>query len=114
MAIVYLVGDSEKENYYKIGVTRGKIENRIKKLQTGNAGDIFVVSTYETNFPFIMEMMLHNKYAESNIINEWFYLEKEEVDKFTSICDKIQENINALEDNYFFQKKYGKDIYTKD
>ena len=33
---VYLLGDFEKEGAYKIGVTRGTIERRIKKLQTGN------------------------------------------------------------------------------
>ena len=31
MAFVYLLGDSGQDNTYKIGVTRGKIEKRIKQ-----------------------------------------------------------------------------------
>ena len=40
---VYLLGDFDKEGAYKIGVTRGTIERRIKKLQTGNSGEIYIV-----------------------------------------------------------------------
>ena len=47
MGSVYLLGDSEKEGIFKIGVTRGDIQKRIKKLQTGNAGEIYLVSYYE-------------------------------------------------------------------
>jgi hypothetical protein len=109
MGSVYLVGDSEKENYYKIGVTRGDINKRIKKLQTGNGGDIYLISHYETKYPFILEKMLHNKYKEFQIINEWFLLEKEEVDNFLNICEMLNNNVMSLEDNYFFNKKYKKE-----
>jgi hypothetical protein len=108
MGYVYLIGDREKEGIYKIGVTRGNVDKRIKKLQTGNCGEIFLVKQYETDFPFVMEKMLHTKFYSDKVLNEWFSLSLDDVKEFTNTCDNIQENINALKDNYFFQKKYGK------
>ena len=108
MGSVYLLGDSERENVYKIGVTRGDIQKRIKKLQTGNSGEIYLVSYFETEHPFLMEKMLHTKYFGGKVLNEWFHMDFDEIINFKKTCSEIQENINALQDNYFFQKKYGK------
>ena len=46
IGFIYLLGDWNKEGVYKIGVTTGKIENRIKKLQTGNSGEIYIVDYF--------------------------------------------------------------------
>lgn len=108
MGSVYLLGDSEKEGFFKIGVTRGDIQKRIKKLQTGNGGEIYLVSHYETEHPFLMEKMLHTKFCGGKVLNEWFSLTTEEIVGFKETCEEIQKNIDALQDNYFFQKKYGK------
>ena len=108
MGSVYLLGDSEKEGIFKIGVTRGDIQKRIKKLQTGNAGEIYLVSYYETEYPFLMEKMLHTKFFSDKVLNEWFSLTTEEIVRFKESCEEIQKTIDALKDNYFFQKKYGK------
>ena len=108
MGSVYLLGDSEKEGIFKIGVTRGDIQKRIKKSQTGNGGEIYLVSYYETENPFLMEKMLHTKFLRDKVLNEWFSLTTEEVVSFKKSCEEIQKNIDALQDNYFFQKKYGK------
>ena len=108
MGYVYLIGDREKDGIYKIGVTRGSVDKRIKKLQTGNCGEIFLVKKFETDYPFVMEKMLHTRFFGSKILNEWFSLTFDEVKEFITTCENIQENIDALKDNYFFQKKYGK------
>ena len=108
MGSVYLLGDSEKEGIFKIGVTRGDIQKRIKKLQTGNAGEIYLVSYYETEYPFLMEKMLHTKFFDGKVLNEWFSLTTEEIVRFKESCEEIQKTIDALKDNYFFKKKYGK------
>lgn len=108
MGTVYLLGDSGKEGIYKIGVTTGKIENRIKKLQTGNSGEIYLINSYQTSHPFVMEKMLHTKYFADRQLGEWFELPHEEVVNFTDTCEKMQKNINALKENYFFKKKYNK------
>lgn len=108
MGSVYLLGDSEKDNVYKIGVTRGDINKRIKKLQTGNCGEIYLISHFNTDHPFLMEKMLHNRYYSEKVLNEWYSLSSEEVINFKKTCGELQEIIDALKDNYFFQKKYGK------
>ena len=108
MGSVYLLGDSEKEGIFKIGVTRGDIQKRIKKLQTGNAGEIYLVAYYETEYPFLMEKMLHTKFFDGKVLNEWFSLTTEERVRFKESCEEIQKTIDALKDNYFFKKKYGK------
>ena len=108
MGSVYLLGDSEKEGIFKIGVTRGDIQKRIKKLQTGNAGEIYLVSYYETEYPFLMEKMLHTKFFSDKVLTEWFSLTTEEIVRFKESCEEIQKTIDALQDNYFFKKKYGK------
>ena len=108
MGVVYLLGDNLKEGYYKIGVTRGSVESRIKKLQTGNAGEIYLVNTFQTEHPFVLEKMLHTRFFEDKRLGEWFELTDDEVIDFTKTCEKLQKNIDALKDNYFFKKKYNK------
>ena len=108
MGFVYLLGEFGKEGVYKIGVTTGKIENRIKKLQTGNSCEIYLVDSYETDHPFIMEKMLHTKYFADRKLGEWFELPHEELVNFTETCEKMQKNIDALKENYFFNKKFNK------
>lgn len=106
MGYVYLLGDWEKEGYYKIGVTRGSVEKRVKKLQTGNAGEIYIVSTYETKHPFLMENMLHQWFSSKRVMNEWFELTPEEVLKFKENCEKVADILETMKDNYYFKKRY--------
>ena len=107
MGIVYLLGDRLKEGFYKIGVTRSSIEKRIKKLQTGNAGEIYLINSFKTEHPYVLEKMLHTKYFSDKSLGEWFELPNEEILKFTETCEKMQKSIDALKDNYFFNKKYN-------
>jgi hypothetical protein len=104
MAFVYLLGDSGQDNTYKIGVTRGKIEKRIKQLQTGNGNEIFLVNSYETKYPFFLERLLHMQFFPQQKMNEWFELKDEDVFNFKEYCTLIEENAKALEDNPFAQK----------
>ena len=41
---VYLLCENGDNELYKIGVTSGSIENRIKKLQTGNGNKLLCVN----------------------------------------------------------------------
>lgn len=106
---VYLLADNLKEGIYKIGVTRGTIENRIKKLQTGNAGELYMCKYHQTNIPFFIEKHLHLQFNSKKIKNEWFELSDEEVLDFYNRCAKIEEMYMALEDNYFFNKNNKKE-----
>lgn len=103
MGYVYLLGDNSKDRIYKIGVTSGKIENRIKKLQTGNSGEIYMCNYHETSNPFLIERKLHEKYCGSRVMNEWFELDDEKALHFTKDCEKLEEVIASLRDNPFFK-----------
>ena len=101
MGYVYLLGDSGQENMYKIGVTRGKVEKRIKQLQTGNGTEIFLVNCFETKYPFYMERILHSKFHIKQTKNEWFALSDDDVKDFIPSCQLIEENTKILEENPF-------------
>lgn len=109
MGYVYLIGDKERFGYYKIGATRGDVNRRLKTLQTGNSGELFIEKIHETKHPFIVENILHNRLMHKQMINEWYDLELEDVIKFTKNCDEIEEIIEVMKDNPFFKKKYLKD-----
>ena len=88
---VYLLGDWEKEGIFKIGVTRGALRRRIKKLQTGNSGEIYVVSYFRTDHPFFIERWMHTKYCGDNILGEWFKMSPDDIKNFKNNCQKFEE-----------------------
>ena len=95
---VYLLCDGE---YFKIGMTKHEIKQRISKLQTGNANEIWVHSYYKTNYPKKIEKMMHARHASSKIKNEWFDLSTNEVYNFKNECKQCEEILKALQDNPF-------------
>lgn len=101
---VYLICDNKNE-VFKIGVTKKSIEKRIKELQTGNSTELFITNYHETNYPYLIESMLHNHFCVNNVLNEWFELKHEDVMNFTEICNMMEDRIELLKDNPFFQKR---------
>lgn len=99
---IYLICENGDNELYKIGVTKGSIENRIKKLQTGNGNQLVCVSSFYSNRPYKLEKMLHGHFNLEREEGEWFLLSKEQVNSFTTICEMYQRNIDALIDNPFF------------
>lgn len=102
---VYLLGDVLKEGIYKIGVTTGDIFKRIKKLQTGNAGEIYLCKWHKTDYPFFVEKKLHLKFFGEKVLNEWFELDDDKANSFETECKKIEELIETMKDNPFFKKE---------
>lgn len=100
---VYLICDPSNTTF-KIGVTRDLKSQRLKKLQTGNSTELFISSIYKTKYPFRLETMLHSKFKTKNELNEWFNLEASEVGNFNLICKELEETINCMLDNPFFNK----------
>lgn len=96
---VYLLTDG---NFFKIGVTRGSIDKRIKKLQTGNPDDIVIVQYHQTEYPFKMEKLLHTRHNHQRVNNEWFDLSLEDIKNFKAECKDIDEMFQALKENPFF------------
>lgn len=105
MGYVYLICDPSNDRF-KIGVTRDLKSNRVKKLQTGNSTELFIMDIYETEWPFRLETLLHKHFSNKHVLNEWFALDVTEVTKFHGICEQLENNIKALKDNPFF----GKDL----
>lgn len=104
MAFVYLIGENNNENTYKIGLTKSKnINNRLKKLQTGNSSELFIKAYFETDTPYKLEKMLHNHFSDKQIINEWYYLNNDDIISFNETCQTLQKNIESLKDNPFFK-----------
>ena len=101
MAYVYLMGDAGQDNTFKIGVTRGSIEKRIKQLQTGNGEDIYIVNFHETDYPFFVERLLHTKLFPKQKRNEWFNLDAEDIINFKQYCEEIENTAKALKENPF-------------
>jgi predicted GIY-YIG superfamily endonuclease len=96
---IYLI-KSSINNYYKIGLAKD-INKRIKTLQTGNAEELILITSYKTN-PKIapkLEFSLHNYYNLKRIKSEWFNLNDDDVNKFMEICEKNENNLIYLSEN---------------
>lgn len=103
---VYLL---QAGDLFKIGITRGSVKNRIKQLSTGNPINITIVSTYESDKASKVESVLHNTFKSKKVKGEWFKLEDDDIKKFTSLCEVIENNIKLLEDsNTWYQNRYNK------
>jgi hypothetical protein len=100
---VYLICDPSTD-LFKIGLTTGKLENRLKKLQTGNGTELHLVTFHETEYPYKIEKMLHNHFSNKKELNEWFNLDTDDINTFNEICEKKEEIIKSLSDNPFFEK----------
>ena len=102
---IYLIGEMDNIDIYKIGVTKKDINKRIKELQTGSSNELYVRSYFKTSFPYKLEKMLHRHYSNYNKINEWFTLNESEASDFINTCKKHEELIESLNDNPFYNKK---------
>lgn len=101
MGYVYLIEDSNN-NSYKIGVTKGDPEKRLKKLQTGNSSKLEIKYLYKYKYPYRLESMLHRYYKPFHELNEWFSLENP--NEFLNKCVEFNNIIDSLKDNPFFAK----------
>jgi hypothetical protein len=103
MSFVYLIGEVDNENKYKIGVTKhNNIQNRIKELQTGNSNELFIKDYFETKYPYKLEKMLHRHFHDKILLNEWFKLSNEDINNFINTCNKYENILLSLRDNPFF------------
>lgn len=100
---VYLICDPSN-NLYKIGVTKSLCSKRIKQLQTGNGTELHLVNYHETDFPYRVESILHNKLSNKKILNEWYELSLDEILSFKDMCEDVEKLIEIMKDNPFFAK----------
>ena len=101
---IYLMCDSGHDNLFKIGMTRGNIEKRIKQLQTGNGSEIFMMNYFKTKYPFYVEKILHKKYNGNKKKGEWFELNTDSVINFIEECKFYEDLAETIKDNPFIKK----------
>lgn len=103
MAWLYLIGEMDTPNKFKIGITTSEDPyERLKKLQTGNGEELYFSKLFKTDTPFKLEKMLHLHFSKRKIMNEWFLLSTEEYKDFIHICEDKQKIIDSLKANPFF------------
>ena len=102
MGYIYLIGQSDTPDVFKIGCTKNEVLKRSKELQTGNSEELYLSKSFETDQPFKLEKMLHNHYQKKHYLNEWYMLTKEDVNGFVDTCKNYQNIIDSLADNPFF------------
>ena len=103
MGYVYLICDPAN-NTFKIGVTKKlDIEERVRKLQTGNSTELFIRSYYKCEYPFRLEKLLHSKFHSKREKGEWFSLDTKDVVSFKNICEELSQIIESLKDNPFIK-----------
>lgn len=106
MTIIYLLECKNDDSVlYKIGSTKN-VENRIKKLQTGNPYEIKEIAKFESSHGQLVERALHNGFGYCRKKGEWFQIELKDVVNFINICEKIEKGFDALKDNTYFNKHY--------
>lgn len=104
MGTVYLLCDASTD-LYKIGLTRGDVNKRIKELQTGNSCEIHLVKKFITSIPSFIESSLHKHFKSKHSLNEWYGLELQDIIDFEKTCQYYEDIARQLQDNPFFKYK---------
>tara|TARA_B100000963_G_C22631433_1_gene675124 strand:+ start:1426 stop:1758 length:333 start_codon:yes stop_codon:yes gene_type:complete len=102
---IYLITDwSSKPTRYKVGITKGSVENRLKSLQTGSSGELVLLQTYHSDNYRKIETILHRGYKAyaTDGGKEWFELPDERVLDFKKECKTIDNNLKILKENNSF------------
>jgi len=103
MGYVYLICDPANDTF-KIGVTKKlDIEERVRKLQTGNSTELFIRSFYQCEYPFRLEKLLHTRFNQKRKTGEWFSLDCKDVCNFKKTCEELDEIIQSLTENPFIK-----------
>lgn len=99
---IYLI-QQLNTNYFKIGITKKKVEVRLKELQIGSGIELKLVHSFKTNFKFKLETALHKSYDHKKVNSEWFELDDLDVNDFLKLCLKTEQAFEDIKHNYFFK-----------
>lgn len=75
---LYVLVD-ERQGAFKVGITRGAVEDRVRALQTSLAGDLKIFLTLNCLDPERVEKFLHSflKSQNKHLKREWFNLDED-------------------------------------
>ena len=103
MSIIYLIEcRRDYETLYKIGYSKHSPSKRSEGLQTGNDGELKIINTFHSVHQQQVERTLQRFFAHKKTKKggkEWFRLDLEDVQNFNTMCQKIENNLNALSQN---------------
>ena len=101
MKYIYLL--ESHNNEHKIGVTNN-IDKRIKSLNTGTANNLILLKSFNSEYPFKVEKMIHKTFNKKKINREWFKLSIDDINKFEPLCFEFENRFKILSesDNPFF------------
>lgn len=80
----------EGQDFYKIGITAGKISDRIATLQTGNPKQICHIYHGQVKDELALENYLHQLFKYAQLKGEWFELTYRDVEIIISIIQAEQ------------------------
>jgi hypothetical protein len=95
MGKVYLI-KTEEQDYYKIGMTKKSVNERIEQLQVGSAEPLEFVCEFETRHFKRVEKRLHMLFSSKRMEGEWFALTEEDVMNFTEYCQQSHDIYESL------------------
>lgn len=106
---IYLITDwSSEPQRFKVGITKGEVQKRLKQLQTGSSGELVLINTYSSDNYRKIETILHRGYKSHSTDGgkEWFELPEDRVLNFKKECEKIDNNLKLLKEskNPFYSK----------
>ena len=105
---IYLVcSEINGEKLHKIGYTRRPIEKRIKEFKTGNASDIYLVDSFQSEWGTKIESQLHRIFKQKKLSGEWFELEQKDIKLFREHCQKIHDNLEIISNNNSYYQERG-------
>ena len=88
--------------------------SEIKEFKTGNASEIYLVDSFQSEWGTKIEAMLHRIFRDKKIQGEWFNLDSEDVIMFREYCSSIHSNLKFIsEQNTYFLDKGDFQIYNK-
>ena len=99
---IYLINEYGSElEHFKVGVTKGDVNKRLKSLQTGCPNELLLINQYESPHYLKIEKYLHRKYNNYSTDGgtEWFQLPIDEVFNFISECNKAHDMYQTLIDS---------------
>ena len=94
MKYVYLI-QSLENSYYKIGISKHPTK-RIEELQTGNASELRLIDTYQSEYANKIEKTLQRRYSHLRREGEWFDLGISQEVNFKKECQLIEETLVLL------------------
>ena len=112
MINIYLISctDVNGDKLHKIGITRRKIEKRMKEFKTGNASELHLVNSFKSKWAFQIEASLKRRFKKYNISGEWFDLSTDDISNFENYCLNLHENFELIstENTWYIDKNQSK------